>query len=250
MTPTTSTIQQAGQLSYRKRKYQNSATSDNEEFSDDESSPKTSSPSADDDKRAHHNELERRRRDHIKDHFLNLKSSIPLLEGEKSSRALILKRAVDYITMLQTQIKDYKSEVEDLKRRNENLSQQTSGLNLKPFLTSLQLQQQAAAQPLFNAALSQPQPLVSATNVSVLPTTTHAVAPTTSTFVTDLGGSLTNGLPNISGSAFCQPSKSPQCATPILRLQTTTCLPTCPHYFFKIRHSSASYKQAKQLLNL
>lgn len=83
MTPTTSTIQQAGAVTYRKRKYQNSATSDNE-FTDvcfwvfsqndvpffpaptfkkllflinfvtnqlqDESSPKTSSPSADDDK--------------------------------------------------------------------------------------------------------------------------------------------------------------------------------------------------------
>lgn len=30
MTPTTSTIQQAGAVTYRKRKYQNSATSDNE----------------------------------------------------------------------------------------------------------------------------------------------------------------------------------------------------------------------------
>lgn len=69
MTPTTlndqQLIQQPGQIStYRKRKYQNSAASDND-FSDvsliqvnkierfvfqDESSPKTSSPSVDDDK--------------------------------------------------------------------------------------------------------------------------------------------------------------------------------------------------------
>ena len=41
------------------------------------------SPCLDDDRRAHHNELERRRRDHIKDHFLALKNCIPLLEGEK-----------------------------------------------------------------------------------------------------------------------------------------------------------------------
>lgn len=36
-----------------------------------------------DDRRAHHNELERRRRDHIKDHFMNLKDAIPVLDGEK-----------------------------------------------------------------------------------------------------------------------------------------------------------------------
>lgn len=67
--------------SYRKRKYL-AASSDND-FSDDEGSPQSGSPSMDEDRRAHHNELERRRRDHIKDHFMALKGSIPLLEGEK-----------------------------------------------------------------------------------------------------------------------------------------------------------------------
>ncbi|KAI6244038.1 Mxl-3 [Aphelenchoides fujianensis] len=130
----------------RKRRY-------SEDFSDDDcSSPKSSPTGVDEDKRAHHNELERRRRDHIKDHFLTLKTAIPLLEGEKSSRALILKRAVDFINMLQTQTKEYKSEIDELKRRNEALVQQASGL--RPFLTSLQLQTAAApaAQPLFTAA--------------------------------------------------------------------------------------------------
>jgi hypothetical protein len=105
----------------RKRKYQ----SDECDFSDDDSgfSPKSSSPSADDDRRAHHNELERRRRDHIKDHFSSLKNAIPLLEGEKSSRALILKRAVDYIQVLQAQLKEAKMEIEDQKRRNSNNEQ-------------------------------------------------------------------------------------------------------------------------------
>jgi hypothetical protein len=42
--------------------------------------------------------------------------------------------------MLQNQVKEYKAEVEDLKRRNENLSQQNNGINLKPFITSLHLQ--------------------------------------------------------------------------------------------------------------
>ncbi|VDK65117.1 unnamed protein product [Anisakis simplex] len=50
---------------------------------DDSSSPKSLSPQMDGDRRAHHNELERRRRDHIKDHFMSLKDAIPLLDGEK-----------------------------------------------------------------------------------------------------------------------------------------------------------------------
>ncbi|VDK20944.1 unnamed protein product, partial [Anisakis simplex] len=52
-------------------------------FQDDSSSPKSLSPQMDGDRRAHHNELERRRRDHIKDHFMSLKDAIPLLDGEK-----------------------------------------------------------------------------------------------------------------------------------------------------------------------
>jgi hypothetical protein len=74
--------------------------------------------------------------------------------------------------MLQTQLKESKLEVEDLKRRNENLSQQNSRLNLKPFLTSLQIQNPMFAQ----------QPIIQASNIqstanSLLlnssPTTSH-----------------------------------------------------------------------------
>ncbi|KAI1718789.1 helix-loop-helix DNA-binding domain-containing protein [Ditylenchus destructor] len=121
---------------YRKRKHRGrgrsyvistSPNSDNEfsDVDDDEGESKKSqsgSPSVDEDRRAHHNELERRRRDHIKDHFMNLKNSIPLLEGEKSSRALILKRAVDYISLLQAQLKEYRKEVEDMRRQKEILT--------------------------------------------------------------------------------------------------------------------------------
>ena len=49
---------------------------------DDSNSGKSHSPSLED-RRAHHNELERRRRDHIKDHFMVLRDSIPLIDGEK-----------------------------------------------------------------------------------------------------------------------------------------------------------------------
>ena len=36
-------------------------------------------------KRAHHNALERKRRDHIKDSFCNLRDSVPALQNDKVS---------------------------------------------------------------------------------------------------------------------------------------------------------------------
>ncbi|CAD6187337.1 unnamed protein product [Caenorhabditis auriculariae] len=114
----------------RKRRH-----SDNDFSDDDSSSPKSQSPSIDDDRRAHHNELERRRRDHIKDHFMSLKDAIPLLEGEKSSRALILKRAVEYITAMQKRLSDNQKNMEELKIRNEMLEEKLkfrSGDSISP----------------------------------------------------------------------------------------------------------------------
>lgn len=49
------------------------------------------------DKRAHHNALERKRRDHIKESFSGLRDAIPTMQGDKSSRAQILKKASEYI---------------------------------------------------------------------------------------------------------------------------------------------------------
>lgn len=42
------------------------------------------------DKRAHHNALERKRRDHIKDSFANLKNAVPTFSGEKVSRIFLM----------------------------------------------------------------------------------------------------------------------------------------------------------------
>ncbi|CAP27396.1 Protein CBR-MXL-3 [Caenorhabditis briggsae] len=111
-----SSMKMEQQKQYRKRHHSDSSD-------DDVSSPKSASPSMDDDRRAHHNELERRRRDHIKDHFVILKDSIPLLEGEKSSRALILKRAVEYITVMQTRLNENQKSMDELRRRNEMLEE-------------------------------------------------------------------------------------------------------------------------------
>uniref|UniRef100_A0A0N5APN9 BHLH domain-containing protein n=1 Tax=Syphacia muris TaxID=451379 RepID=A0A0N5APN9_9BILA len=77
-------------------------------------------------RRAHHNELERKRRDHIKDHFLSLKDAIPMAEGGKvqSSRASILKRALEYITTMKKRISKSQEDIEKLKIKNEQLEAQ------------------------------------------------------------------------------------------------------------------------------
>jgi hypothetical protein len=131
---------------------------------------------------------------------------------------LILKRAVDYINILQSQIKDTKHEVEDLKRRNENLVQQASGL--KPFLTSLQLQQSA----INNVAQQMPT-----TSASFLP----AGSLSKRTFIREskiMILFLASGLALYTNNGnFCQTSSaSPQCesanSSPITPLQNTSLL--------------------------
>ncbi|CAF5087166.1 unnamed protein product, partial [Rotaria sp. Silwood1] len=57
-------------------------------------------------KRAHHNALERKRRDHIKGSFSDLRDVIPSLKGEKASRAHVLKAATEYILRLLERVKE------------------------------------------------------------------------------------------------------------------------------------------------
>ncbi|CAF2643479.1 unnamed protein product [Rotaria sp. Silwood2] len=76
-------------------------------------------------KRAHHNALERKRRDHIKGSFNDLRDVIPLLKGEKASRAHILKSATEYIQTLKTKSQQHQKLIEDLKRQNAILEFQT-----------------------------------------------------------------------------------------------------------------------------
>ena len=79
-------------------------------------------------KRAHHNALERKRRDHIKESFHSLRDSVPSLCGEKSSRAQILKQATDYIQFMSKKNSSHQQDIEDLKRQNGLLEQQTRAL--------------------------------------------------------------------------------------------------------------------------
>jgi Max protein len=76
------------------------------------------------DKRAHHNALERKRRDHIKDSFSSLRDAIPTMQGDKSSRAQILKKASDYITFMRRKNQAHQQDIEDLKRQNTHLEKQ------------------------------------------------------------------------------------------------------------------------------
>ncbi|KAJ9590399.1 hypothetical protein L9F63_016560, partial [Diploptera punctata] len=76
-------------------------------------------------KRAHHNALERKRRDHIKDSFTSLRESVPALQGEKVvSRALILKKAADYIQFMRRKNSAHQQDIDDLKRQNSLLESQ------------------------------------------------------------------------------------------------------------------------------
>jgi hypothetical protein len=77
-------------------------------------------------KRAHHNALERKRRDHIKGSFNDLRDVIPLLKGEKASRAHVLKSATDYIHNLKTKNRHNQKAIEDLKRQNSILEFQSN----------------------------------------------------------------------------------------------------------------------------
>jgi len=88
-------------------------------------------------KRAHHNALERKRRDHIKGSFSDLRDVIPSLKGEKvkrrersfeiknlissgfqASRAHVLKSATEYIRTMKTKNQQFQKNIEELKRQN------------------------------------------------------------------------------------------------------------------------------------
>ncbi|XP_054154237.1 protein max-like isoform X2 [Oppia nitens] len=76
------------------------------------------------DKRAHHNALERKRRDHIKDSFSSLRDAVPSLNGEKASRAQILKKAAEYISYMRRKNTTVQADIDDLKRQNKVLEEQ------------------------------------------------------------------------------------------------------------------------------
>ncbi|KAK0178685.1 hypothetical protein PV327_007554 [Microctonus hyperodae] len=76
-------------------------------------------------KRAHHNALERKRRDHIKDSFSNLRDTVVALKGGKgASRVQILKEAAQYINLMRKNTKKQQQDIDALKRQNVILNSQ------------------------------------------------------------------------------------------------------------------------------
>eukprot|EP00095_Tigriopus_kingsejongensis_P007841 maker-scaffold62_size438377-snap-gene-0.13 protein:Tk07841 transcript:maker-scaffold62_size438377-snap-gene-0.13-mRNA-1 annotation:"protein max-like isoform 1" len=80
------------------------------------------------DKRAHHNALERKRRDHIKESFSGLRDAIPTMQGDKSSRAQILKKASEYISFMRDKNHIHQSEIDSLKKVNVHMEEQIRAL--------------------------------------------------------------------------------------------------------------------------
>ena len=88
------------------------------------------------DKRAHHNASERKRRDHIKEGFTGLREAIPTMkDGDKSSRAQILKKSCDYIYYQCRKNSSNESDKDDLKRQNDLLEAQIRALEMAQLNT-------------------------------------------------------------------------------------------------------------------
>lgn len=94
-------------------------------------------------KRAHHNALERKRRDHIKESFSNLRDSVPSVQGEKASRAQILKQATDYIQFMTKKGNTIQHDIDDLKKQNTMLEQQIRTLDKAKTTSSFASQSSA-----------------------------------------------------------------------------------------------------------
>ncbi|XP_076441944.1 protein max-like [Babylonia areolata] len=92
-----------------------------EEQEDQEAAAQLNTPL---DKRAHHNALERKRRDHIKDSFHNLRDSVPTVHGEKVSRAQILKKAADYIQLLREKNTTHQKDIDSMRKANQHIQTQ------------------------------------------------------------------------------------------------------------------------------
>lgn len=91
---------------------------------DDDDGSSTKQRSKGDNKRDHHNALERRRRDLIKDSFCKLRDVVPSLQGEKASRAQILKKAAEYIQTMRKKNQTNQADIDELCRLNKMLEDQ------------------------------------------------------------------------------------------------------------------------------
>lgn len=92
---------------------------------------RTSKNGGDDNRRDHHNALERRRRDLIKDSFCKLRDVVPSLQGEKASRAQILKKAAEHIQTMRKKNQTNQADIDELSRLNKMLEEQMANVEDK-----------------------------------------------------------------------------------------------------------------------
>lgn len=99
---------------------------------EDDDGGSTKQRSKGDNKRDHHNALERRRRDLIKDSFCKLRDVVPSLQGEKASRAQILKKAAEYIQTMRKKNQTNQADIDELSRLNKMLEDQMKARGKDP----------------------------------------------------------------------------------------------------------------------
>eukprot|EP01135_Chromosphaera_perkinsii_P003960 Nk52_evm3s265 gene=Nk52_evmTU3s265 len=78
-------------------------------------------PKRDGTKRMNHNLLERKRRDHIKNCFDELRDSCPIINHDNPSRSQILKKACEYIHFMLKKNAKTESEINELKVQGSRL---------------------------------------------------------------------------------------------------------------------------------
>ncbi|VDD93787.1 unnamed protein product [Enterobius vermicularis] len=78
--------------------------------------------------RTQHNELERRRRNNIKDMYNALKDSIPGMQNERASRAVILKKAVELITNKKANLEAGRNEIQELENQYLELQKELTAV--------------------------------------------------------------------------------------------------------------------------
>ncbi|XP_071776704.1 N-myc protein isoform X2 [Centroberyx gerrardi] len=87
-----------------------------------DSSPRGGSDSEDSERRRNHNILERQRRNDLRSSFLTLRDHVPeLAHNEKAAKVLILKKAAEYVSSLETEEMRLQQEKDRLQARRQQL---------------------------------------------------------------------------------------------------------------------------------
>uniref|UniRef100_A0A668A7Q8 MYCN proto-oncogene, bHLH transcription factor n=1 Tax=Myripristis murdjan TaxID=586833 RepID=A0A668A7Q8_9TELE len=99
-----------------------SSSSSTKRSASGDSSPRGGSDSEDSERRRNHNILERQRRNDLRSSFLTLRDHVPeLAHNEKAAKVLILKKAAEYVSSLETEEMRLQQEKDRLQARRQQL---------------------------------------------------------------------------------------------------------------------------------